>query len=53
MKPKDNHDAPAERANAPGVYECPHCGETLSGPPRHYLCPQASPLAKVLWLEAA
>jgi hypothetical protein len=25
-----------ERANAPGLYVCPHCGETLSGPPELY-----------------
>jgi hypothetical protein len=27
------------RANEPGRYTCPHCGETLSGPPREYICP--------------
>jgi hypothetical protein len=29
------------RANAPGQYRCPHCGETLSGPSELYCyCPE-------------
>jgi hypothetical protein len=40
MKPKDTHDAPAERANPPGLYECPCCGERLSGPAFFYTCPR-------------
>jgi ribosomal protein L37AE/L43A len=33
-------DEEVKRANAPGVYVCPVCGERLSGPARDYLgCP--------------
>jgi hypothetical protein len=28
------------RANPPDLYRCPICGETLSGPPRFYTCPE-------------
>lgn len=34
-----NGDKPVERANPPGLYRCPICGETLSGPPDLYRCP--------------
>lgn len=46
MKPEDADLDPVERANPPGLYRCPHCGETLSGPPRDYVCP-----ARV-WVES-
>jgi hypothetical protein len=36
-----DEDETFQRANAPDLYTCPHCGETLSGPPRFYTCPDA------------
>lgn len=30
---------PHRRASAPGLYRCPYCGETLSGPAQFYDCP--------------
>lgn len=30
---------PNPRANKPGAYTCPCCGERLSGPARFYTCP--------------
>jgi hypothetical protein len=36
-------DGKAQRANPPGRYACPHCGERLSGPAREYVCPQRLP----------
>lgn len=35
---------PAVRANEPGIYTCPHCDETLSGPPSEYVCPSRVPV---------
>jgi len=37
-KPMPQQMAP-KRANPPGSYRCPCCGETLSGPARLYVCP--------------
>jgi hypothetical protein len=34
-----DEDETFQRANAPDLYTCPYCGETLSGPPRLYTCP--------------
>lgn len=31
------------RANPPGLYRCPDCGELLSGPPDAYRCPGGAP----------
>jgi hypothetical protein len=31
----------AQRANEPGDYVCPNCGEHLSGPARFYTCPMS------------
>jgi hypothetical protein len=44
----------AQRANEPGVYLCPNCGEHLSGPARFYTCPGPLPNPKdPVMLEAA
>lgn len=32
-----------KRANEPGDYVCPNCGERLSGPARFYTCPGPLP----------
>ena len=43
MSPEDNDDI-VQRANPPGIYTWPHCGEKLSGPARDYLCPGRIPV---------
>lgn len=38
-KPQQPARETFERANPPGLYRCPHCGDVLSGPARLYQCP--------------
>lgn len=39
-KPPQEQRVEYPRANPPGLYRCPHCGDLLSGPPRLYDCPR-------------
>lgn len=52
MTRNDDRDEKFERANPPGYYHCPLCGELLSGPPRFYSCPDRQELADVPEPEA-